>query len=568
MDSLHVLAAVQPGGYISTLKVIPVLIILLVWARLMTWADKDAVDAHLPRISLNMGFLGGLVLAFALFFYLTPYIVALLALIVILGIEAGIYLHLRNKMVGLSDLKKKFKAWLASFKGKQEVKAEEGKVQLIKDGKPVARPADESPDKAAYEAMQQALTEPLFKSAEQIDLAPDAGGVGVKYWVDMFPYKGVTLERGAGADAIAYLKWAAGLNVEDRRKPQSGTIKANFEGKKREMKIQTAGTTAGEYARLMVDPKRRHDYSIDTLGFTDAQKKVLKDSIQENSGLVLLSTPKGQGLTSLGYSVLKAHDSVLQFIQTIERNAEEDIDGITQNKLAPNAAAGEEAKLMDWVISQEAEVMLIDKVEDPKTAASIIEAAKSGKRLYVCMRAGSTFEALDQWRRLVGDNRLATEALKLVISGRVLRKLCMACKVGYAPDASTLRKLNMNPEKVSQLFQARTQPLRDPKGRPIPCEFCNDLHFKGRMGVFEFLVVDDEIREAVAAGKNLNQAFRKQRGRYLQEEALALVEKGETSVQEVLRVLKGSGSSGEGSEDGGDGGSKSAPRRPAPATAT
>ncbi|HEX5244197.1 MAG TPA: hypothetical protein VFW23_13115, partial [Tepidisphaeraceae bacterium] len=150
----------------------------------------------------------------------------------------------------------------------------------------------------------------------------------------------------------------------------------------------------------------------------------------------------------------------------------------------------------------------------------------------------------------------------------VLRKLCMACKVGYAPDASTLRKLNMNPEKVSQLFQARTQPLRDPKGRPIPCEFCNDLHFKGRMGVFEFLVVDDEIREAVAAGKNLNQAFRKQRGRYLQEEALALVEKGETSVQEVLRVLKGSGGSGEGSEDGGDGGSKAAPRRPAPATAT
>lgn len=567
MDSLHVLAAVQPGGYISTLKVIPVLIILLVWARLMTWADKDAVDAHLPRISLNMSFLGGLVLAFALFFYLTPFIVAFLALIVILGIEAGIYLHLRNKMVGLADLKKQFKAWLESFKGKKEVKAEEGKVQLVKDGKAVARPADESPDKVAYDAMQQALTEPLFKGAEQIDLAPDAGGVGVKYWVDMFPYKGVTLERSAGADAIAYLKWAAGLNVEDRRKPQSGTIKANFEGKKREMKIQTAGTTAGEYARLTIDPKRRHDYSIDTLGFTDAQKKILKDSIQENAGLVLLSTPKGQGLTSLAYSVLKAHDSVLQFIQTIERNAEEDIDGITQNKLAPNAAAGEESKLMDWVISQEAEVMLIDKVEDPKTAASIIEATKAGKRIYVCSRAGSTFEALDQWRRLVGDNRLATEPLKLVISGRVLRKLCMACKVGYAPDAGTLRKLNMNPEKVSQLFQARSQPLRDPKGRPIPCEFCNDLHFKGRMGVFEFLVVDDEIREAVAAGKNLNQAFRKQRGRYLQEEALALVEKGETSVQEVLRVLKGGGGSGEGSDDGGEGGSK-ASRRPAPATAT
>ena len=97
-----------------------------------------------------------------------------------------------------------------------------------------------------------------------------------------------------------------------------------------------------------------------------------------------------------------------------------------------------------------------------------------------------------------------------------------------------------------------------PKGRPLTCEFCHDLRFKGRTGVFEFLVIDDDIREAVEAAKPLNQPFRKQRGRYLQEEALALVEKGDTSVQEVLRVLKGGG--GEGSE--GEGGRTPARRQP------
>jgi general secretion pathway protein E len=124
----------------------------------------------------------------------------------------------------------------------------------------------------------------------------------------------------------------------------------------------------------------------------------------------------------------------------------------------------------------------------------------------------------------------------------VLRKLCNACKVGYTPDPNTLKKLGMNPEKSTTLFQARTQPLRDPKGNPIPCTFCNDLRFKGRTGVFEFFLLDDEAREAIAAGASPNQlraSFRKTRGRFLQEEALGLVEKGDTSVQEVLRVLKG-----------------------------
>jgi general secretion pathway protein E/type IV pilus assembly protein PilB len=118
----------------------------------------------------------------------------------------------------------------------------------------------------------------------------------------------------------------------------------------------------------------------------------------------------------------------------------------------------------------------------------------------------------------------------------------MACKVGYSPDPESLRKLNMDPNRVTQLFQARTQPLRDPKGNPMTCDFCQDLRFKGRFGVYEVFVIDDEARSAVLAGGTLNQLktiFRKGRGRYLQEMALAQVEAGETSVQEVLRVLKG-----------------------------
>jgi type II secretory ATPase GspE/PulE/Tfp pilus assembly ATPase PilB-like protein len=570
MGLMHVMAAIDGGGYISTLKLLPAVLILLVWARLMTWADKDAEAAHLPRIPLNLSFLAGLIVAYALFFYLPGFLFGLAALILISGIETGVYLHLRSKVTGLGDLKKQFKEWLKSFKAKPApTKAEAGKVVLIKDGKQTPIPDAESLDRPAYDAVQQALTEPLQKKADQLDLVPEDGAVAVKYWVDGFAYRGTPLERTMGADAISYLKWAASLNIDDKRKPQSGTIRSTFDGTKHEFKLQTAGTTAGEYARVLIDPKKRFDFKLDALGFTESQLKQMKELIAlGQGGVILLSTPKSQGLTSLTYTILKAHDVVLQFAQSIERFWEEDLEGVTQSKLSPTASAEEERKMVSWVISQEPDVMLVDKVENPKSAAEILEAGKNGKRIYVAMRANSTFEALDQWRRLVGDNHLATESLKLVVNGRVLRKLCAACKVAYSADPATLKKLNMNPEKVEQLFQARSQPLRDPKGRPIPCEFCYDLHFKGRRGVFEFLTVDDDLRAAVDAGKPLNQPFRKQRGHYLQEEALALVEAGQTSVQEVLRVLKGGGAEqGGGGEGGGSGATPASPRRPAPVRA-
>src|SRR5437764_7993438 len=185
MSWFHLLAAVSAGGYISILKVIPVVLLILLWARLMTWMDKDAEAAHLPRIGFNLGFLAGMVAAFGLFLFLPGFLVAFPALLVIFGAEAATYLHLRNKKVGLADLKKQFNAWIQSFGKKKEVKAEEGKIQLFKDGKPLAAPPDDTPDRPGYDAMQQALTDPMLKGAEQVDLAPDAGSVGVKYWVDM-----------------------------------------------------------------------------------------------------------------------------------------------------------------------------------------------------------------------------------------------------------------------------------------------------------------------------------------------------------------------------------------------
>jgi type II secretory ATPase GspE/PulE/Tfp pilus assembly ATPase PilB-like protein len=541
------LAEVQVGGYVSALKAIPVLLVLLLWTRLLTWVDKDSPAAHLPRESLNIGFLGGLVVGFGLFFFLPTFLIAFAALVFVMVAEIGAYLIIRNQKVGLGDLKKQFNDWLKSFKsGPKKGKELPNQVQIYaKGGALVPPPESEAHERPAYDAIQNAMMEPLRKKAEQVDLAPGANGSALKYMVDGVFYQGQVLERGLASMAVQYLKGAAGLDTEDKRKPQRGTLKLGMEGKKTEFRIDTAGSTAGEYMRLLAEPKTRHNFNLDTIGFTEAQKATIRELIQDRTGVVILSTPKGQGLTSLMYAVMRGHDAFLEHIHTVERSPDDDLEGITQNKLPSNASPADEYKQTDWVISQEPDIILIPRIDDSRTATSLIRFSgdsNHNRRVYVGMQANSTFEALAAWRKLVGDDKVAVQNLRLVVNGRVLRKLCNACKVGYSPDPNTLKKLGMSPEKATTLFQARTQPLRDQKGNPVPCGFCNDLRFKGRTGIFEFFLIDDEAREAIAAGASPNQlraSFRKTRGRFLQEEGLAMVEKGDTSVQEVLRVLKG-----------------------------
>ncbi len=540
--SLLIAQTVPVGEYISVWKVLPVLILLLIWARLLTWMDKDAPTVLLPRDLINSGMILGLIAGFGLFLMLPGFVVAFAVLFLIMAIEAGVYLGWRNSKAGLGDLQAQFKGWISTIGRKdKEIVAPQGDVLLInKAGNPLQAPPADDEQRPAYDVVQQILTEPLRRFAERVDVAQADGAWAVRYAVDGFPYASVTLDRAQSDAAITYVKAVSGMNMDEKRKPQTGHMKVLVDGKRRELEIQTAGSAAGEQMRIFIDQKKQHDRKLDELGFSDQQLEQLRELIADPSGLVLVAAPKGQGLTSALYGILRAHDAFLTHIHTLEPDPDLDLEGITQNELPKAATPAEDAKQVAWVISQEPEVIMISRLEDSKAAIELANFAAE-KRVYVGFRAGSTQDALAMWRKLIGDDRKAMKNLKYLISGRVMRKLCAACKVGYTPDPGTLRKLNMNPEKVGKLYQARTTPLVDQKGNPIPCEFCRELQFKGRTGVFETMLVDDDVRQIIEAGgssSQLKSTFRKQRGKYLQEQALAKVEAGETSVQEVLRVMK------------------------------
>ncbi|HEX2972863.1 MAG TPA: ATPase, T2SS/T4P/T4SS family, partial [Tepidisphaeraceae bacterium] len=418
------LAAFDLGGYVSVFKLIPVLLVLLGWARLATWIDKDAEAAHLPRELLNTVVLAGGVVSFALFLVLPNFWIALAALIVVQAATFGGYFGLRQRKVGLGDLKTEISGFAKGMvKREKKVKVVAGQVTLATGkGQVLAPPEDDSdPSAVGYETAQKLLTEPLQKGAERVEVRPSNGAAAVQFVVDGVAYTAASLDPTTAAAGITYLKKAAGLDIEEQRKPQTGKMRATLNGKKHDLEIASAGTTAGESLRVSIDPKKRFELRLDNLGLQPDQMAMLQQVISENPGIVLFAAPRGQGLTSMLYAVLRAHDAYVSHIQTIEHGPQEDLEGITQNTLAANVTAAEEFKQVEWVCSQQPDVLMIDEMTSSSSAQEVIRFAADGRRVYIGMHAGSTFDALTIWRRLVGDDNLASSQLRLVVAGRVMR---------------------------------------------------------------------------------------------------------------------------------------------------
>jgi len=334
---LVLMAAVQAGPYVSVWKILPVVLLLMGWARVLTWIDKDTEAARLPREMVNLGMIGAVIIAFVMVLLMPIYALGLTIFIVLFLGSIGGYFGARKSKVGLEDLKKQYADWRAGRAKGEKVVAPAGAVGFTGKSGVLPAPDGEDPDRPAYDAIQQILAEPLLRNAERVDATPAEDGLQTRFVVDGVAYNAATVERANGAAGIAYIKQIAGMDVNEKRKPQTGGCKVVVDGKKHELEVTTQGSTAGEFLKVLVDPKKRHGWRLEKMGFAPEQLQAIQNSISENKGVVLLSAPKGHGMTSLLYAVLRGHDAFVQHMQTIERNPDQDVEGITQNKLPANA---------------------------------------------------------------------------------------------------------------------------------------------------------------------------------------------------------------------------------------
>ena len=406
-------------------------------------------------------------------------------------------------------------------------------------------PKADDPLAAGIATADQLVIQALIRRAEQVDLTPTENSYGLTFLTDGFPYHQPPLSRTEAEQAIQAFKVLGGLNAEERRRPQSGNFKSrDSEGSIITWTVRTSGSTAGEKLSLYANEKGQWDLRLDGLGLSTDQLNELKKLTTDTAGTVIVSSPKLNGRTATLYALVRQHDAFTNSVQTLETVSQAEIEGVTVNVFDTRNTEVTYAKQLQSISLKDPNVLLVSQVPDPNTADVLTRFAAdpgtNGHRVYVGMAAQDTFATLDRWLALNTDKPEAIGSLRAIIAQRLVRILCPTCKIPYQPDEATLKRLNLPIGRNFQSFKANTGPITDAKGNKIVCPDCGGSGFKGRTGIFEVMIVNDELRKAIGAKANHNQLkalLRKQNFILLVEHGIRKFASGITAINEVTRVL-------------------------------
>ncbi len=553
LSTISLLAQFEVNNeYFNYIKIAVVLVLFMAWCYLCQWVDRDTDFVKAKREQWNLIVLSGGIAGIAVCL-LPPwesmsFFLGLAFWIVLAGATGLAYVFHRNGRV-VPDARVMtwghLKRVMASTKGEKSAKVDKGlRVRLSNhEGSNIRQPEDVE-GRQQYDALQDFLFDLMWRRASDADLLVAGEQTRVFYKID-----GVVSEQNQqaasaedGERILNYVKQLAGLNPDERRRPQKGRIKACLLGDAhlRDIEVQTSGSTQGERLRLRVQ-RPGELIRLPELGLAEARLELLRDIIRERHGIVLFSGPPESGVTTTQYAVLREHDAFMHNIYTLERRPMLDLDNITQHTFKGEGEEGVSyARMLQTVLRREPDIAMVGECADRDTGQIAINAADE-KKLYMGLHARSSIDALARFMAMVEDNARVAELVHGSISQRLVRKLCSACRVGYRPDLKKLKKLNLPVDQIEMFYSPPSEPVFDKKGREIICQTCQGSGFVGRTGVFEVLRIDKNIRAMIADNaplKLIKQQSRKARMLYLMEEGLLKVIEGVTSMDEVLRGLR------------------------------
>lgn len=529
--------------YVSPLKLIVAALLFFGWVAFAQWADRDAVRVNTFRSVWNMVSLFVGAVGLALLLLIPVFLAAVAAYVVIVGAFMVAYLIHRNNLVVEEDrvmtaahihrlLTKGFRRD-AEKKAAREVREN---VRITGADGEVVRIPEDPEERETYAIVQELLFEALLRRAERIDLIPAGQVSRPRIILDGEAQKREPIDRAIGERVLGFFKGVAGLDLQERRKPQRGEIMAAIAKTTYDLIVRTNGSTAGETLSVRIIGDERN-FKVEDIGFTPQQLEQVRRLIEADHGLILVSSPPKGGLSTTLYSFVRSHDAFLQSIHSLEYERELTLENITQHIYEPSDERSFTDELLRLVRS-DPDVVLLPEIRDQATAVVAAQAAANKPTVYVGVHAADLLDGLRKWLALVNDPPLVAKGLLAVIHQRLIRVLCPACKTPYKPDAAMLRKINAPKDTV--LYRP-PEPEFDKQGNPILCQNCQGVGYVGRTGIFTVLEINDELRRVIAKGGSLadiKAAAVKIGGLSLQQQALHKAFEGVTSIDEIRRATR------------------------------
>jgi type II secretory ATPase GspE/PulE/Tfp pilus assembly ATPase PilB-like protein len=338
---------------------------------------------------------------------------------------------------------------------------------------------------------------------------------------------------------LAVFKKLANLDPEERRTRQEGPFGAEFEGKSYTLSLICQGTKTGERVIISFTSDELQITQLADTGMRDKMIDQVREIVGSDSGLLLLSAMPGGGLSTMLHGVLRASDRLMRDFVAVEDEADQEQEVENVEITTYNAAAGETPdELMPKLLRKEPNVIVMRDLPNAETVRILAREAGAGRFVITTIRAKESVEALLRVLLLKVPAAEFAPAVTAVLNVRMIRKLCEACKEPYTPPPELLTKLGLPPDRIKAFYRP---PVPDPEEKkPEICKQCAGIGYRERTGLYELLVVDDQLRNAMVKQPKLEvlrAVARKSGHRTLQDEGLLQVVRGVTSLPELKRVL-------------------------------
>ncbi|MCP3952020.1 MAG: type II secretion system ATPase GspE [Desulfobacterales bacterium] len=405
---------------------------------------------------------------------------------------------------------------------------EETETTVIGNAEGTADLLDDTADAPIIKLVNNILSQAIKAGASDIHIEPYQEGFKVRSRVDGILRDLVSPPKWIQAALISRIKIMAKLNIAEKRLPQDGRLDVKIADQKIDVRVSTIPTSFGERVVLRLLNKTTSLLGLAELGLSHGALEVVEQLITSPNGIIMVTGPTGSGKTTTLYSVLATINKPGVNIITIEDPVEYQIKGISQIQVNPKIDLTF-AKGLRSIVRQDPDVILVGEIRDHETAEIAVQSALTGHLVFSTLHTNDSAGAITRLVDIGVEPFLISSSILSIMAQRLVRVLCEDCKTPYSPDNPILESIGLNPSAIkdSHIHKA------------VGCEKCFHSGFRSRIGIFEILLLSEDLKSLILTAFDSNQIkaeAQKQAMTTLREDGIQKVLKGITTFEEVMRV--------------------------------
>jgi type IV pilus assembly protein PilB len=372
------------------------------------------------------------------------------------------------------------------------------------------------------------LLQAIRDKASDIHFEPFENEYKMRYRIDGVLYEMIPPPKYIAAALASRIKVMADLDIAERRMPQDGRISLNVKGNPIDLRVSVLPTMFGESVVLRVLDRSQASFNLSALGFSPSDLEIIDMLIHKPNGIIIVTGPTGCGKTTTLYSALNELNDIETKIITTEDPVEYDVDGLVQVQMKSDIGLTF-ARCLRSILRQDPDVILVGEIRDLETAQISAQASLTGHVVFTTLHTNDAPSSVARLLDLGVEPFLITATVEGIISQRLIRKICTGCKTKFKPTEAQLMELQLRPEDVQDkdFYYGRG------------CSQCNGTGYKGRTGIFEIMVFNDEIRDLImnqASTNILRVAAQKAGMVLLRANGMTSIYNGTTTIDEISKA--------------------------------